>query len=288
MNPDFFFYSWSSADRVENLHDALESKDEFTADEAWAIIDSSSHADLYATYFLPAIDAAVRGSDDGVLRQANQLLQSWNRESRDRDGDGIYDEPATGLFRSFVSALIERSLGDDLGDAFPFYAASGYPSRDVPTGAGTNLPPGVKAIVEALNGNAEIDIFNGVDPAVVIRAALRDAVDAQDMSGLAVAPRPFSIRNFLGIPQAGENEALIAPFEQNRGTENNMIVMQRDSIVAWEVTPPGQSGFIDPDGEMSKHYDDQFELYHQFGKKRVWFYPDDVEANKTAEITLRY
>lgn len=288
MNPDFFFYSWSSADRVEELQDALSAKDTFTPDEAWAILDSSSYADVYARYFLPAIDAAVSESDDADLRAANDTLQAWNRQSRDGDGDGFYDEPATEIFRSFVSALIQRTLSDDLGAAFPYYAASGYPTREAPTAAGTNLPPAVKAIVEALEGNTGFDIFNGESPSAVIADSLRDAVGQPNERGLPVAPRPFSTRNFLGIPQAGENELLTGLIEQNRGTENNMIVMKRGAIVAWEVTPPGQSGFIAPDGAKAEHYDDQFELYHQFGRKRTWFYADDVEANKQSEVMLTY
>jgi penicillin amidase len=206
----------------------------------------------------------------------------------DADGDGYYDEPATALFRSFVEVLIQQTLSDDLGEVFPYFVASGYPTKETPTGSGTNLPPGVKAIIEALEGSAGYDLFNGESAESVVESAMRETLGRLDGRGLPVAPRPFSTRNFLGIPQAGEDELMVAPFEQNRGTENNMIVMQRDAIVAWEVAPPGQSGFISPDGAKAEHYDDQFELYHQFGRKRVWFYADDVQANKKSEITLNY
>lgn len=81
---------------------------------------------------------------------------------------------------------------------------------------------------------------------------------------------------------------MIAPVEQNRGTENNMIVMKRDAIVGFEVTPPGQNGFISPDGEKGAHYDDQFEMYYRFGKKRIWFYADDVDNYKHSETFLGY
>ena len=116
---------------------------------------------------------------------------------------------------------------------------------------------------------------------------MRAAVDLAE-AGLKVAPRPYSARNFLGIPQAGENEALMTPVEQNRGTENNMIVLRPGAIEGWEVTPPGQSGFISPDGTRSDHYDDQLEMYTSFGRKRTWFYRDDVEANKMSEVSLTY
>ena len=105
---------------------------------------------------------------------------------------------------------------------------------------------------------------------------------------IPVAERPFLTRNFLGVPQTLDTELLTAPIEQNRGTENNMIVMNKDAIVGYEVTPPGQNAFIAPDGTRGEYFNDQFELYQEFGKKRMWFYPNDVEANKTSEVVLTY
>ena len=295
MNPDFFFYSWSSADRVEFLNDALEAKDRFTPDEAWALLDSSSYADMHAPYFLTLINEVAEKSGDPKMREANEILQTWNRQSRDDDADGFYDEPATAIFRAFLVSLIEQTLSDDLGDVYQMFAASGYPSHAQPSDSGTNIPAGVKAIVEAIEGDAAYDLFNGNSAKTVIVTALRIAVrhlvdneQRLDDLRLPVASRPFGTSNFLGIPQAGKNELMVAPIEQNRGTENNMIVMERDKIIGWEVTPPGQNAFIDAKGKKSKHYDDQFEMYHEFGKKRMWFYADDVEANKNSETFLAY
>ena len=190
--------------------------------------------------------------------------------------------------RHFVDALVEIVLKDDLGEVYPYFQASGYPTAEQPTGAGTNLSTGVKAIVEALGGRAGYDVLNGEPVAAVITTAMTEAIARAGDSPLPVAPRPFSTRNFLGIPQAGDDESLTAPVEQNRGTENNMIVMKPDAIVGWEVTAPGQSGFIDGDGVRNTHYDDQFGMYHTFGRKRTWFYPDDVEANKRSETILEF
>ena len=296
MNPDFFFYSWSAADRVEFFHEQLSSKEKFTADEAWAIIESSSYADVFAAYFLPLIDDASEQAGDPLLREANEILQDWNRQSRDDDMDGYYDDAATAIFRTFMGNFLKRVLEDDLGAVYPYFAATGYPTADAPTGAGTNIQAGVKAIVEALAGRTGFDVFNGEPPWSIAIAALRESLtqlverEGQPVSELRlpVARRPFATSNFLGIPQADESELMIAPIEQNRGTENNMIVMKRDAIVGYEVTPPGQSAFISPDGDKGEHYDDQFEMYYKFGKKRMWFYADDVERNKKSEIRLNY
>jgi penicillin amidase len=296
MNPDFYFYSWSAADRVEFLHQELSSKEKFTADEAWAVIESSSHADLFATYFLPLVNEATRQAGDPRSREANEILQKWDRQSRDADADGFYDQAATAIFRTFMGNFVKRVLEDDLGVVYPYFGSTGYPTADAPTGAGTNIQTGVKAIVEALQGRADFDVFNGEPPESIAIAALRDSLtQLHERKGqpaselrLPVVTRPFSTNNFLGIPQAGEAELMIAPIEQNRGTENNMIVMKRDAIVGYEVAPPGQNGFINPDGKKGVHYDDQFEMYYQFGKKRMWFYADDVETNKRSEIRLQY
>jgi len=296
MNPDFFFYSWSAADRVDVLHQALSAQEKFTVDEAWSILETSSYADVNAQYFLPLIDAASRHTDDAGLRAANDILQAWNRQSRDADGDGFYDEAATAIFRTFIGVLVEQVLADDLGAVYPYFSAAGYPTRESPTGSGTNIQTGVKAIVEALQGRADFDVLGGETADSVIARALRDsfsqlATEQGEVPAafrLPVAPRPFLTKNFLGIPQAGGDELLTGPIEQNRGTENNMIVMRKDAIVGFEVTPPGQNGFISPSGDKTGHYDDQFEMYQQFGKKRMWFYASDVAAHTQSETRLHY
>jgi acyl-homoserine lactone acylase PvdQ len=95
-------------------------------------------------------------------------------------------------------------------------------------------------------------------------------------------------KNFLGIPQTYQDASMSIRIEQNRGTENDMIVFTDDGIISWEVAPPGQSGFIAPDGAKSPHYDDQLKMYETFGKKRMWITEEDVEKNKTSEVVLKY
>jgi len=296
MNPDFFFFSWSSADRVEILQDALSGQDSFTAETAWELIEKSSYADVHASILLPLIDDAVHEQDEDRIKAANGILQRWDRQSRDSDQDGYYDGAATAIFRTFVSVLLESVLSDDLGNVFAPFSSVGYPAAGKPTGAGTNIQSGVKAVIESLEGRGDYDLLNGEDaPDVVIHAltAALDELSAEQGNDITayqfpVAERPFSNVNFLGIPQAGDDETIIAPLEQNRGTENNMIVMQENAIVGWEVTPPGQNGFISPSGEKGDHYQDQLEMYNTFGKKRMWFYAPDVEENKRRETVLTY
>jgi len=296
LNPDFFFYSWSEADRIDILHRSLEQQATFSPDEAWAILRSSSYADVHAQFLLPLIDTAVQEQGNEQLTRANEILQDWDRHSQDNDQDGHYDGPATAIFRTFIGALIKNVLGDDLGDTFGPFSATGYPTAEAPTRAGTNIQPGMKAVIESLSGRGSYDLLNGEPASLVVARALSEALDllaaeqGNDLTAyqLPVAPRPFSYKNFLGIPQAGSDEVQLTSIEQNRGTENNMIVMQEGAIAGWEVTPPGQNGFISPSGKRSPHYDDQLQMYQDFGRKRMWFYPADVQKNKVSEAVISY
>ncbi len=296
LNPDFFFFSWSEADRIDILHDILDGRDSFTPDQAWEILTKSSYTDVHAAYLLPLIDKAVLEQADQSLLEANKILQNWNRQSLDDDQDGNYDGAATAIFRSFVGVLLENVLADDLGAVFGPFSGVGYPTVEKATGAGTNIQTGMKAVFESLSGRGAYDLLNGEQVSPVIVRALSEALEllaaeqGDDLTALRlpVAKRPFSNRNFLGIPQAGVDEIRVAPIEQNRGTENNMIVMQENAIVGWEVTPPGQNAFIGPDGEKNPHYEDQFEMYQNFGRKRMWFYPGDVQNHKVSEEIISY
>ncbi len=73
MNPDFFFFSWSEADRVDILSNALDRRDTFTPDDAWALLTTSSYTDVHAPYLLPLIGKAVLEQGDQRLKTANGI-----------------------------------------------------------------------------------------------------------------------------------------------------------------------------------------------------------------------
>ncbi|MEM7278034.1 MAG: penicillin acylase family protein [Pseudomonadota bacterium] len=162
LNPDEFWYSWSRADRVDFLHDAIEARGRFTADDAWNLIESSSYADVNAPYFMRGlISAAASYPDSSIALALTEALADWNLRSADDDQDGYYDGLATPLFREFLAQLNYLVLADDLGSSFPMFAATGYPEPGKPTGAGLNIQTGTKAVLEAMDGNSAYDFLNG-------------------------------------------------------------------------------------------------------------------------------
>src|SRR5699024_3449207 len=51
--------------------------------------------------------------------------------------------------------------------------------------------------------------------------------------------------------------------------------------------PPGQSGFIAPDGKRSSHYSDQLDLYVNFDCAESSLTPQDVDANTSSVLVLK-
>jgi penicillin G amidase len=296
LNPDMFWYSWSKADRMEVLVDYIEARPKLEPEELWNVIEHSSFYDVNARYFLPFIAKAGTIATDDAVKNAAQAIQEWDLHSRDDNQDGKYDELGTAIFRTFLSHMIKETLADDLDKAFPFFANPGYPTPEKPMTSGLNIQIGTKAIVESLLAPAdqEYDFFNGEDPESVALRALAAAVSelqktyGTDMADWRIpsAPMAFVAENFMQIPQASIEEATKLTPGMNRGTENNMTIFKDGKPVGWEVTPPGQSGFVAADGTADKHYMDQMDMYAGFGKKRTYLFLEDVDANKAEEVVL--
>ena len=106
---------------------------------------------------------------------------------------------------------------------------------------------------------------------------------------LPVPPTRFHHTNFFGIPQTIAQNARDDAPDMNRGTENNMTIFTQDQkVMAYEIVPPGQSGFIAPDGSKAKHYEDQFDLYLRHEKKPVWFMKADIDRTTKSQQTLHF
>jgi penicillin amidase len=88
-----------------------------------------------------------------------------------------------------------------------------------------------------------------------------------------IAPFLLSHRNFWGVPQASPDEEIVRGELMNRGSENNLMIFRRRGVTDYEVTPPGQSGFVAPDGTRSPHYDDQLDMFIDFELKPIRLLP---------------
>jgi penicillin amidase len=293
--------NYGAVDRVNEFISRLEAKQKLTPAEIWDLNRQTAYADTNARYFIPYIVEATRGLAPGDPRaQAAQLLAGWNMLDEDPRRTGRYEGAAATIMRAWLPIMYRQLLQTDLpGPLFAPFASAGYADADT---VGSIRPGnGSKLLYNALRGPRSgvpqtIDFFHGRDPNAMIRDALGEALatlSAQygpDRSTwlTPVAPHRFLPKNFIGAPQAGADETLTLPTFMNRGTENDKIVFAEGGVSMCTAAPPGQSGFIGPDGVKSAHYADQMQLYADFSCKTEWLTPGDVDAHLESTLVLSH
>ena len=274
---------WGGADRVVEIMSRIEAKDRFSPEEVWNILPETSFVDVNARYFVPRILAAGASVPANDPRQPMlAALAAWDTRQV-RDADGKATSPAVAILRKWMDVMVADVLLDD---------APAIPSKvmqvriALPSALLNNALLGEEAGVPQA-----YDFFNGGDPDAAVldaldrtRTALAEEFGSDDVATwrLPLDQHVFETKNYLGIPQAGADETLAVGTAMNRGTENDMIRFRDGKVTFCAVTPPGQSGFIAPDGTKSPHYQDQLQLYADFGCRPQAFYREDVEKSAVA------
>ena len=289
--------NYGAVDRLNEFNARLSAKPKLTPDEIWAINRETAFADTNARYFVPLITEATKdlpASDP--LKQAAQTLAQWNALNDDPRADGT----AGTILRTWLPIMYRKLLAADLpAPVFAQYANPGYATVDT---VGSIRPgQGSKLLYNALLGAKAgvpqtIDFFHGADKNAMIRSAFAEAL-AQLTAKFGtdttqwrtpVVKHSFLPKNFIGAPQAGADETLTLPAYMNRGTQNHKVVFGAQGVSMCSVAPPGQSGFIAPDGTQSRHYSDQMALYQNWGCKPEWLEPAQVDAHLESTIRLNY
>lgn len=298
---DWVGSSWGSADRVNVIIDELEAKDKFTKQDAWDINKRISFIDVNLAYFLPFLKQAVEGLPSTDFRyQAVLQVEAWDGYRKDLNNNGFYDDPGQTIFQTWLGFMLQRTFTlSDLGASRSSFLNPGYPSA--PPQGSTNIQQGTRVLYHALLGDKSTipnnyDFFHGTDPLAVILSALGDTTTAltnqygTNMSAwlLPIVQQKFFPTNFVGVPQADPSEALLLPISMNRGTENHLIVLNPSGTEGEDVCPPGQSGFVAPDGTPSSHYQDQMDLYKNFQLKPMLFDFNEVVNNSGPPEVLNY
>ncbi|HRW18474.1 MAG TPA: penicillin acylase family protein [Dermatophilaceae bacterium] len=294
--------NWSVVDRDQEILAELSTGKSYTPEQLWELNERFSFVDLNLRYLAPTLRAAVatRAADDPVRRDV-ELLTTWSGETRDGNGDGVYDGPQPTIMRAWLPLLAKAVLSDDLpASIFANYTAGMYLATPVETRASIRPAQATKLIYNAILGGSagvrqSIDLFNGLAPGDVLLATYQQALDqlraskGVDPTGWTtpISRMAYSYRNFLGVPQAAPSEQLLGPQYMNRGTENNMAVLGAGADRLCLVAPPGQSGFVAPDGTKSPHYDDQLALYASFGCRDEHLTQREVSEATVSTTVLR-
>ena len=272
------YSNWGPVDRANEIDSALRERSRFSPQQMWDLNERFSFADLNLRYLQPVIAKAAANLPSGDPRRADlALIASWDGETRDRDGDGVYDGPQPAIMRTWLPILFEKVLADDLPPAiYQAYTRNIYQTRPVETRGSVRPANALKLVFNNLLGDKAgvpqtVDFFNGETPQdVIVDTYLLAVASLRTEKGtntaawtVPISPMQFSSKNFLGVPQAAAGETIIGAQHMNRGSENNMAVLGGKPRLCL-VAPPGQSGFVAPDGTKSPHYADQLEMFNSF------------------------
>lgn len=256
---------WGAADRVDEIMARITAKDKLTPAEVWDINKEISFLDINARALLPfLLDAATTLPADDPRQPLVAELAAWDGQMI-RAEDGRATAPAVAIFQSWVETMVADVLMDD-NPGFAPVVTRNRVSR--PAQVLRNALLGDQAGVPQTH-----DFFNGADKTEVMLAALSKTAEALSASygsdnpadwRQELAQHVFETDNYLGIPQAGEDEVLAVGTAMNRGTQSDLITFKDGKVSVCISAPPGQSGFISPSGEKSPHYQDQLSLYEAF------------------------
>ncbi len=284
---------WGPVHRVNEISARLQSQERFTSDEIWDINEETSFADLNIRYLRPyLIEALDELAEDDPLRADIEVLTDWDGQVRDDDRDGYYDGPQPVIMDAWLPRLTEAVLADALPDLiYEKYARPAEASRSAPAtqliyNAFLGQEAGVEQSIDFLNGQEPLDIVRDTYTAAISEIRDEFGNNESNWEQKAVSTHDFSPRNFMGVVQANEDEALSLPVAMNRGTQNHLVTLNGDNAEMCSVAPPGQNGFVDQSGATSAHYKDQLELYRDFECKTDHLDADQVDAHAVTEKIL--
>lgn len=242
---------WGEGHIVVRIQELLAADPQVSYQEMKDICANVAYHDAYGTYFKPFLEQAMNQSSE-VPSEARQALQAWDCYRNNRDADGFYDDPGLTIFHAWYDAFYETALADELSSDVKEYSHS--------------------ILLHILQGDSSklklryTHYLNDTANAVIIDALLQALDSLEDLYSTANVSAwltPVEIKRFKEL---GSLESPQMPY-MDRGTYNQVVELPSwttgplSSPHGENVLPPGQSGFVSPQGVPSPYAYDQLPLY---------------------------
>lgn len=291
---------WSKLDHVDAITKQLDAQPSLTAQQVWDVNRNASHEQEQQQYFVPLIAAAIQDEPArSPIRAIGEAITRWNGQQRDEIKSGFYDSPGPAAFYGWLQVAMTRLFEKDIPAKYLRGCAGGGQSLN----CGTAFQPlSGKVLYYALSeGKGGVvpafDFLHGTKASDFIRSTLAEAArtlaDSYGSSDpqtwlLKTSPKVWSTLSPMEVPWSSPDEKIVYPTDQKRGTMNTMYVFRNGKVTMCGAVPPGQSGFIGPDGKIDPHYNDQLQLYTSFSCKRRWVTKAEVDDHTVTEKTLQF
>ncbi len=288
---------WSKLNHVDAITERLNAKPMLTTQEVWNVNQWSSYANENFRYFEPLIREAVQSSaENGRLREVAAALAAWDGQEVDPSHSGVYSAPGMTIFTEWLSAALTKMYAPLL----PAKYMGGCDSRMESFNCAKRPSIAIEVLYFALAAGKtgspvpQYDLLRGKAPDAFILEALQQsektlsAKYGQNVSGwlTPAVPKVWETVGSLGDPWSTPDEVLTREPDQKRGAMGMYIVFRNGKVDYCDAVPPGQSGFVAPDGQKDVHYSDQLLLYTGFDCKPRRITEQDVNAHTTAQAHL--
>lgn len=275
---------WGQDNRVQQFIHGMETRDKVTLEDLNEINYTASFVQLRTYYFKPLLIKTLdkyKDNNDNYQYLRNQLYL-WNNLKEDTNKDGFYDAGIATFFDEWWKILHDKLFQDSLGEMYGL-------TKEI-----TDHRYGATLAYKILNKEQTNFDWIYENPEKIILESVDEAFDKllkEKGTKVRAWRSPINIMTFggkslIGIPHSmGSTTPII---QMNRGSENHYLEMTPKGPVGFNVTPPGQIGFIKKDGTISEHYEDQLELFANWEFKKYLFYKRDIEkaAVTINEITI--
>jgi acyl-homoserine lactone acylase PvdQ len=254
-------------------------------------------------FFAPYIRAAIAGSHDPEVKQAGELMISFNGLYEDLDKDHLYDNAGLTLFRQWLTVAPAMVFGGATGDWWEKVDEGRY------------LKYQTSLLLRAFQGDKagaplKYDYFKGRDRNVVLAETIKATVDqlktqypGKDMAdwkmpifwkyydpAAKMAGRP-PLPGGEGAPRLSSVLKLgpaMAPHNGGEGWVGLMDLEHAHPAIYSVIDAGGQSQFIDPQGHGNPHLTDQTMMHETNELKKTVMAPDDVRATAVSTQVIEY
>ena len=283
---------WGEGHRVKRIMQLLSSMDDITWEDMNTINMDAGYNHIPGMNLLDYIIEAADESDDPVIQAALPYLEAWNHHYNDYEApqwpspDATYDDPGLTIFDDWYDRIFEEVFEDDL----PPYPEIGPIHREF-----ARVWP--STIIHVFDGPdsklpLNYDYLNGEDRDEIIIRVLKWTI------GNLTEERGPNIDTWLtGVKIWVPNALGVLPppvmHYMNRGTYNQIVEMPKTKKChrfrnpypyAYNVIPPGQSGFMNYLFEYNHAYD-QLELYETWTYKPMKYKFRDIwKVRESVEI----
>ncbi|WP_257347400.1 penicillin acylase family protein [Pseudalkalibacillus decolorationis] len=282
-------FNWGADHRVQQYMDQAKNAGKLTLEE---INDINYHASLvnlrtkwFKPYLLDVLEENIE--KDPRYKEIYHYLKDWNNLNEDLNEDGYYDSPAVTLFEAWWSNVPDNLFKSDLGKSY------GNLKENIDHRYGCSL------CLRVFRGdNAQNPVgygwLDGKSREQIIIKSLNQALndlekeydDSMDLWLTKGRTTTFGAQSLIGVPHGLGSDIPIPVM--NRGSENHYVELTKKGPEGFNITPPGQIGFVSKDGTVHQHYDDQIKMYANWKFKPILFTKQDVKTHAESVHYLRF